>query len=196
MDYNQYIFSLEGEWDGTLKSKNTIEPTLKFLENVSKIKYIHRRVALKDDLFYYLDQAVKSKYSGYNLLYLAFHGSSREIWMADNKSSVTLQDLAEKYEGKFVGRTIHFGSCKTLRISPEELEYFLDMTRAEIVSGYTTDVDFIDSSIFEIAYFTWMQEYKQKWRVADKLKNLYPSLYGRLGFVALSKKGSKISIVE
>ncbi|MBS9525940.1 hypothetical protein KI659_18105 [Litoribacter alkaliphilus] len=196
MDYNQYIFSLEGEWEGTLKSKNTIEPTLEFLQHAYKIKFIHRRVALKEDLIYYLDQAVKAKYSNYNLIHLAFHGSSKEIWMADNKSSVGLEELAERYEGRFKGRTVHFGSCKTLKASPAELEYFLKMTEAELVSGYTVDVDFIDSAIFEIAYFTWMQEYKQKWRVPIKLKDEYPLLFERLGFVALSKKSSDIIMTE
>lgn len=185
--YIQYIFCLEGEWDDTLKSKSSILPTLEFLEHTAGIKFLFRKVALTDDLFFYLDKAVKAEYKKYSIIHLAFHGKSQQIFMADN-STVNIKELADAYKGKFRGRVVHFGSCKTLKTSPENLEYFLKTTEAELVSGYTTDVDFIDSSIFEIAYFTWLQEYKQIWRVNEELKENYPGLYERLGFRAFSKR--------
>ena len=188
VDYTQYIFCLEGEWEDTLKSKNSILPTLEFLEHSQGVKFLFRKVALAEDLFFYLDKAVKAEYKKYSIIHLAFHGNAQKIWMADHETTVNMKDIADKYEGKFCGRVVHFGSCKTLKTSTENLKYFLETTGAELVSGYTKDVDFVDSSIFDIVYFTKLQNYKQVWRVNDDLKENYPGLHERLGFKAFSKR--------
>ena len=184
LEYEKHIFCLEGEWDDSLKSRSSILSTLEFLENLSEIKYIFRKVALEHDLSFYLKKAVRSEYKKYSIIYLAFHGKSHSILMADNKTTVSIVELADKFKGKIV----HFGSCRTLRTTPENLEYFLKRTGAEMVSGFTTNVDFIDSSIFEIAYFTYLQRYRQVWRIDEELRENYPGLYERLGFRAFSKR--------
>ena len=49
------VFSLESEWDHNLTNKETVRPLLEVLENSADIKFIHRRVATKSELKYFLD---------------------------------------------------------------------------------------------------------------------------------------------
>lgn len=188
LNYEKHIFCLEGEWDDSLKSRSSILSTLEFLENTTGIKYIFRKVALDHDLNFYLKKAVRSEYKIYSIIYLAFHGQTHSILMADNKTTVNIVELADRFKNKFKGKIVHFGSCKTMKTASENLEYFLERTGAEMVTGFTTNVDFIDSSIFEIAYFTYLQRYQQVWRVDEELRKNYPGLYERLGFKVFSKR--------
>jgi hypothetical protein len=188
LEYEKYIFCLEGEWDNSLKSKSSILPTLEFLEDTAGVNFLFRKVALPDDLYFYLDKAIQKSYKKFSIIHLAFHGTSQNIWMADSKTTVSLKELADEYKDKLVGKVVHFGSCSTLRTKDENLLYFLETTKAEMVSGFTKDVEFIDSSIFEIAYFFRLQEYRYASYVEERMKRDYPGLFERLGFRAFSRK--------
>ena len=180
------IFCLEGEWERSLKSRSSILPTLEFLEQNDKVKYVFRKVAMKEDLCFYLNKALRAEFRYYPIINLAFHGSSQEIEMASGKN-VSLSELAEEFEGLFEGKIIHFGSCSTLRASEEVLRDFMKRTDALIVSGYTKKIDFIDSSLFDIAYFSLLQRYDRLSYVNARLAKDYAGLYERLGFNMVHK---------
>ena len=175
------IFCLEGEWEKSLKSRSSILPTLEFLEQSYQVKFVFRKVAMKEDLYFYLNKALRAEFRSYHIINLAFHGSSQEIEMASGEN-VSLSELAEEFEGSFEGKIIHFGSCSTLRASEEVLRDFMKRTKALIVSGYTRNIDFIDSSLFDIAYFYWLQEFERLGHVDTRLAKEYPGLHERLGF--------------
>ncbi|WP_224999427.1 DUF6642 family protein [Cesiribacter sp. SM1] len=179
------IFCLEGEWDASLKSRNSILPTLEFMEHsYYKVKYVFRKVALQDDLFFYLHKALRSKFNTYSIINLAFHGESQKIHMA-NGFKIKLSEIAKEFEVAFENKIIHFGSCSTLRTNSKTLHKFMDDTGALLVSGYTRNIDFIDSSLFDIAYFTLLQKYDRLSYIDNKLQKDYTCLVDRLGFYLL-----------
>lgn len=184
MKKKKNIFCLEGEWENSLKSRHSILPTLEFLEHSYDVKHVFRKVAMKEDLYFYLRKALRAEFRSYPIINLAFHGSSQNIEMASGQN-VTFGDIATEFQGRFEGKIIHFGSCSTLKASEDILQDFMEQTGALIVSGYTKTIDFIDSSLFDIAYFCWLQEYDRLGYVDERLAREYPGLYDRLGFTLL-----------
>lgn len=128
----------------------------------------------------------KAKYKSFSIVYLAFHGEKNEIILGSKKHILTLDEIAEGANGVLEDKIVHFGTCSTLRVKEEDLIEFKRKTGARIISGYTKEVEFIDSSIFDIAYFSWLFEYEKKGYVGDRMEKYYPGLYERLGFVFLS----------
>ena len=180
------IFCLEGEWEKSLKGRSSILPTLEFLDQCYDVKYVFRKVAMKGDLYFYLNKAMRAEYKSYSIINLAFHGSSQEIEMASGEN-ISLSEIGEDYKGVFEGKVIHFGSCSTLRTSKDNLYSFMEKTGALIVSGYTKKIDFIESSMFDIAYFSLLQRYDRLGYVNARLSKDYAGLYERLGFTMVHK---------
>ena len=177
------ILALEGEWENNPKYKIGIGSILKFIEEVTEVDYHHRRVATESDFFFYLK---KGSYKSFSIIYFAFHGERNKIILGNNKHQLTLDEIAEGASGVLKDKIVHFGSCSTLKIKKQDLIKFKKVTGAKIVSGYTKDIGFVDSSIFDIAYFTLLFKYERKAHVDSRMQKDYPGLYKRLGFVFLS----------
>lgn len=184
------IFCLETEWDQTLhdlKKKSPVLPLLDFLENAIRIDYTFRQVATESDFKYYIEHLQQPSYSAYDIIYLCFHGAEQTICFAD-KTNLNLIDFAknEEYTGIFEGRNVHFGSCSTLKMNKEEVLQFKKTTKARMITGYTEDVDFTSSFIFE----TWLLNaiYTNKGYAAKRINYLaekeMPYFTKKFGFEA------------
>lgn len=168
------IFCLETEWNQTihdLKSKSTALSLLEFLGNANKVGYTFRQVATKFDFKYYIKHLQQASYKNYDLIYLCFHGEKRCICFAD-KTNLDLVNFAmeEEYYGIFENKNVHFGSCSTMKMNDEEIQKFKRLTKARMVTGYTKNVDFTSSFIFE----AWLLNtiHINKGRTAKRIKNL------------------------
>lgn len=149
------MFCLETEWDQTihdLKKKSTVLSLLDFLQNAQKIEYTFRQVATSSDFEYYISHLLQPSYASFDNVYLCFHGNPGEICFAANKNNLNLLTFAEEHNGIFEGRNVHFGICSTLRMTNDEVLRFKYLTKARMITGYTKDVDFTPSFIFE----TWL----------------------------------------
>lgn len=142
------IFCLEGEWDKDLRVRDSVVPSLELLDRLGVARYIHRDVATRDELVYYLTEWTKKKYAKYEVLYLAMHGDEGGVSLG--RDEVTLKEIADLLKGRCAGRTIHFGSCLVLGASDAELKRFIATTGAVAVTGYETRVDWIASAAFEV----------------------------------------------
>lgn len=150
------IFCLETEWNQTihdLKKKSTALPLLDFLQNAQKekIEYTFRQVATTSDFEYYISHLSRPSYESFDTIYLCFHGSPRKIHFAE-KNDLDLLIFAEEHNDIFEGRNVHFGSCSTLRMTNDEVLRFKHLTKARMITGYTKNVSFTPSFIFE----TWL----------------------------------------
>lgn len=149
MGVNRGIFCLEGEWEGLLTDRTSVEPPLRMLENMKGCsKVVHRDVATRDEFDYYLSKWLQKRYADFGLAYLAFHGDRGEINLG--RDVVTLDDIAETIEGRAVGRILYFGSCATLAVEDDVLEDFCRRTGARAVVGYTNYVDWLQSAAFDL----------------------------------------------
>jgi hypothetical protein len=157
------IYCLEiGEWYGSLKDKNSVEPVLQLLhDSPDRVPYIHRDVATEEELQYYLRKWVQSRHVAYPILYLAFHGSPGCIHVAKangRTKEIPTDALFAQLAGKCHKRVIHFGACKVLDIHGHTVRKYLNQSGAVAISGYASNIDWVLSTIFDLYYLAALQE--------------------------------------
>lgn len=159
-------FCIETEWYFSklrVMDPFSSEPVLQILENTYDSKYLYRRVATKSELKYVIGRLKLKSFSDYDVVYLPFHGESNCIKLEGEGRSpknnlVSFEELAKIAEGAFENRIVHFSSCETLS-SEEEVRKFKRITKAALVSGYTTTVDSMRSTIADLTYFDMLHRY-------------------------------------
>ena len=70
---------------------------------------------------------------------------------------MTLSEIADVLEGELAGCAVHFGSYSTMRTKRANIDDFMNRTKADLVSGYRKQVDFIESTAWEILWFNHIQ---------------------------------------
>ncbi len=176
----KHVFCLEGDWEQDLRSKSSIAAALDFLQANCSIKYIHKNCGTKENLKYYLTLWKQRRYRDYTICYLAFHGKPEKIQIGNEFLDLT--ELAEILNGSCVDKIIHFGSCNTLDTNAKGIRKFLETTHALCVCGFKTDIDFVESSVFDMLLLQKFQEYKDMGAVERDLKKNHRKLIHRLDF--------------
>jgi hypothetical protein len=179
-DFAKHVFCLEGDWENDLRKKSSVSAALEFLRANCNINYIHKNCGTKENLKYYLKMWKQRRYKDYTICYLAFHGHP-EILEVGNEN-LTLTELAELLNGSCVNKIIHFGSCNTLATDERKVRQFLETTQALCVCGFRTDIDFLESSVFDMLLMQKFQEYKDIKAVDRDLKKNYRKLITKLDF--------------
>ncbi len=170
-----------------------MEPILRVLERLKgyNVPYQYRTIATRGELEYALDRYLQPTYKTHPVLYLAFHGYGGEdgeesgIWLAEGE--VTLRDLGTMMEGRCANRIVYFGSCSTLDARPAQLDSFLLRTRAIAACGYQEEVDWLESTAFDMLFLgtvqsTTLRRRDSIQRFDEKLEQAVPGLYRNLGF--------------
>lgn len=154
------IYCLEtGEWFTTLKCKNSVEPVLQLLQDSPlSVPYIHRDIATKEELLYYIRKWIQVKHKDYPILYLAFHGSPGYIHLSGRSKGLSTDDLFNELTGKCHRRVIHFGSCKVLDLHGHTINKYLHHSGAAAISGFARDISWVESTIFDTLFFSELQE--------------------------------------
>jgi hypothetical protein len=155
------IFCLETDWS-EVKRPMSVEPMLALLKSSPlSIPFVHRHVATKDGLDYYVKKWAQRAHADHPILYLALHGVEGEVQFGDLRrraARMSLDHLEEVLRGKCAGRVIHFGSCATLGVSQRRLRRFIDETGALAVSGYEQDIDWVRSAMLDFTLFANIQQ--------------------------------------
>lgn len=178
--YQKHIFCLEGNWRKDLLDKSSINAALVFLQQNCGIKHIYKQCGTRENLEYYLSLWKLKKYAAYSIGYLAFHGEPESIQVG--REYVTLDELAEMLKGACKDRIIHFGSCKTLDTNNSNIVRFLEKTGALCVCGFETEIDFVESSVFDMLLIELFQKYKDISKVDRDIKKYYRALVKKLKF--------------
>jgi Family of unknown function (DUF6642) len=142
------VFCLEGQWEEDLTDRVTVRPTLELLERLRQIQFIHKDVATSAELDHFLDRWMLRAYANYRVGYFAMHGRAGGLELS-RRHSVPLQHIAARIDGKCTGRRLYFGSCSVLGASDQALQEFLHQTGAELICGYTKEVDWAESAAFD-----------------------------------------------
>ncbi|NRT14905.1 hypothetical protein HNP99_001249 [Flavobacterium sp. 28A] len=181
--YDKHIFCLEGDWNENLKVKSSILPALELLQLNLGVDSIYKTCATKDEFFSRIEQLLnnKTKYGKYQIIYLAFHGFKGGISLGDN-IEITLDELAEQFEGRLDNKMIHFGSCSTLSAHEDDIYNFLEKTAALSISGYQKDIAFISSTVVDLLFFELCQKYKPMRVIDNNMTKNYESLCQQLEF--------------
>jgi hypothetical protein len=142
------IFCLEGQWDRDLADRSSVEPTLDLLNRLGLARFIHKDVATREELEYFLDRWLLKKYADYRVGFFAMHGEPTRLLLTD-RLAIGLDALASHLNGRCVGKRLYFASCSVMRTSDAALQSFLSVSGAALVCGYTREVDWIESAAFE-----------------------------------------------
>ena len=167
-----------------------MEHALRLLETTSyRVSYLHFDVGTREEFDFYLKKWGQAKVGDtYPILYLGFHGAPGEITVGEgHHGSITLEELAERLDGRCRGRIIHFGSCGTVAVHGRELNRFLDRTEALAVCGYKEEVGWLDSAAFDLLVLGRLQgasflQVSSVEKFDRELKSTASGLYKKLGF--------------
>ena len=178
--YKKNIFCLEGDWQRDLRDKSSIYAALVFLHSNVDVKYIYKQCGTRQNLQYYISEWKQKKYDAYSIGYLAFHGEAGSIQVGNK--FISLDELGNMMEDSCQGRIIHFGSCKTLDTDDQTIIRFLEKTKAICVCGYQKDIDFVESSVFDMLLIEMFQKYKNIANVQKDVDHYYKALAKKLEF--------------
>ncbi|MEW6467781.1 MAG: DUF6642 family protein [Bacteroidota bacterium] len=179
-EYQKNVFCLEGDWAADLSDRSSIKAALNFMSHNFGVQYIYKQCGTKDNLQYYLDRWKNKKYKSYSICYFAFHGQPGKLEVG--KDLVTMEELAKMLGGACKNKIIHFGTCKVLYTEKKRIDEFLRETGALCVSGFQADVDFLESSLFDMILIDMYQQYLNMGKVEAAIKKNYRSLAHRLKF--------------
>ena len=153
------ILCLEGDWWG-LRDSTTVEPVLMLLQRYSgsAVPYVHRDVGTIEEFDYYLAKWSQRGFATHPILYLGFHGSRGVLYMRRKGAEVSLEELADRLEGRCARRVIFFASCGTLDVHGARLNSFLWKTGASAICGYRREVDWLQSTTLELLVLGMLQD--------------------------------------
>lgn len=160
--YRKGIFCLEAEWFG-LRSSVSVRPGLEFLRASDyHVPFIHRDVATRPELEHYLRKWFQERQSGFEILWVAIHSRKGLLLPGDMRrpdERVHLDRLEEVLAGKCGGRFIHFGGCSTIDVPSRRIGRFMRATGAVGVSGFCKEVDWTESTLFEMSFLLELQKH-------------------------------------
>jgi len=153
-----FIFCLEGVPDIEI---NPITEVVKNLEQLAfdyHIASIHKTCDTIEGLEESLSALLYDdhNFKDYEIIYLVMPGQENNICLHDYYYS--FEEIAELFEGKLKGKIIHFSNKKKLDLTPDEAQYFLDITGARALSGYGAKCSKVDSIHLDKAFFCLCQE--------------------------------------
>lgn len=175
------IFCIEGQWNTSPRSKQSIRPILELLHTSCGIKHIYHKCNTKAEFFEALRKFTFRRYDRYSILYIAFHGKPNGICIGNE--FITLDEISNVFSGCLKDFVIHFGSCSTLRVKQLVIDGFLTKTGASMISGYRKQVDFVESTAEEMVWFNKLSNTHQ----INKLKSCYKTNNGYICTVSQTK---------
>ncbi|MBM4106241.1 MAG: hypothetical protein FJ257_08110 [Phycisphaerae bacterium] len=184
------IYCLEGDWSGNPRRPSTVRPIFDLLAQAHPaLRYVHRSIGTREEFDHALESWTRRKHADFPILYLAFHGDERVLFVGDRRrrrGRVTLEAIAERLEGRCADRLIHFGSCRTLKTPRESLREFLAQTGALAVSGYREEINWLVSAGFEVQLLGAMQEasldLRGARRTVERVRRVARPIARELGF--------------
>ena len=150
------IFCVESYWSDALTDESSVRGLLQSLSGARGLRTAHRVVHGREALLDRLKQWSSPRSRAFGVCYLAFHGSPGTLYAGDDE--VTLDDIASTLQGRCAGRRLHLGACSTGAVDEADLRELRRVTGAQWVSGYTTDVDWIESAALDLILLDWLAD--------------------------------------
>jgi hypothetical protein len=168
------VFALEAEWTFDDFGRSTIRPMLDLLGHGvdGKLNVVHRDVATREELAYYLRRWARCGERRFPVLYLGCHGDPGVVYLGDNGRrtvAVTLDEIAEMIGPGLCGRHVHFGCCSTLAVDRRHLTRFLRRTGIIAATGFQREVDWLRSTAFELLMLPTILRYSRTRRGARRM---------------------------
>jgi hypothetical protein len=156
------LFCIESDWDNQPQIEKSMLPLLECIKGVyPAFEYIYRTANTKEELEYCLKKfkSIRKQSNDFYTIVFCGHGRMGKFSLGDEKlgSVLTIKALAEICQSVckklFLNQHVHFDSCSILKTSESNLNLFTEITGAEAVTGFSKNVDFIDSYALEMVLF-------------------------------------------
>jgi hypothetical protein len=194
------VYILEGTW----WSNHEVPLILPYFHALAtshrEIDLSHRTIRGADDIAYYVSKISRNAGA---FLYFACHGKRQRLSPSDGRSTVPPEELLAALSQAKAGAIafVHFGCCEMVATSARRQthEKISGATGARWVSGYTTPVDWLQSTLLDIALVSevFVPDHQAKAKQGRKLKpraeqfiKNYEQLARELGFSALAETSS------
>nr|WP_314145192.1 DUF6642 family protein [uncultured Rhodococcus sp.] len=175
------LLCLEGEWeDDDPWDKLSVEHVLRLLELQNYLRLVHRNVNTVAELEYHISRMSYRKKPRYDIVYLAFHGDRDGFDVG--KEAVSLDSLASMLSQQEPGFVVYIASCSVLNADAAQLMSFCRKSGARAVAGYTRNVDWTESSAFELMMISSLLGSTSIKPLHDRLVREHPALTQKLGF--------------
>jgi hypothetical protein len=185
---NRNIACIESLWNKNIEHPLSVSPILEISSRINLSKFIHLSCNTPEELAHHLNLLKKSR--GYGILYLSFHGKPGVIIL--DGTGITIEALGDFMGKAFKDWIIHFGCCETMRIGEKRKIAFMKQTRALMMTGYKTEVDWINSTVMDLLLLTYLlprKNIKTNWLV---FKQLYRDLISFTGLDIYHKRLLKL----
>ena len=170
-----------------------MEPILRLLERLDdyEVPYLHKRVATRRELEHSLERYLQPTFKTHPVLYLAFHGYSRSTGQQPglvlHDGELSIDELGDLMADQCTHRIVYLGACQSLDCDRRRLHSFLRKTGAIAMCGYMEEVDWLESTAFDLLFLGKIQHETLRRRDSmekfdEFLKDTAPGLYKGLGF--------------
>jgi len=188
INHKKNIACLESLWDKDIEHRISVAPVLELSSKVNLVKFIHLSCNTIEELIHHLD--LLSKRRGYGILYLSFHGSPGKILL--DGTPLDIETLGDLMGEGFENWAIHFGCCMTMRIGEKRKIGFMKQTKALMMTGYKTEVDWLNATVMDLLLLTFLlphRNIKRNWMI---FKQLYRDLISFTGLDLYHKRLLKL----
>jgi hypothetical protein len=158
LELDQFIFCLEAVSDIEKVSTTDIQHQLERLALNYEIASIYKACNTIEGVEESLSALLYDdhNFKNYEIIYLVMEGEDNAICIYDYYYS--LDEIAELFEGKMKGKIIHFANTKTLELTNDEAQFFLDVTGAKAISGYGAKYTNLKSYNLDLEFFKLFQD--------------------------------------
>jgi hypothetical protein len=147
------LLILESTWDERghyLRPEISVQPFFRGMTEALEIPMVYRQFNARDDLGLLLHDFVRDRRFGY--CYVAAHGGDGKIYGV-GREEIKLTSIMTACANAH-GKGFFFGACRF--VTPQLAERFLWETRARFLAGYSHDVDWMQSMLVDISFFTFL----------------------------------------
>ena len=168
-ELEQFVFCLEAVSDVEIIETTEIEKKLENLALNQGIPNIYKAC----DTIEGLEESCSAllcdnhDFNNYEIIYLVMEGENDNICIYDYYYS--LDEIAELFEGKMKGKIIHFANTKTLELTNDQAQFFLDVTGAKAISGYGEKFSNLKSYQLDQVFFKLFQDNEDIEEVVETL---------------------------
>lgn len=182
MDDDKFIFCLEAVPDA---DSPTVTETVQLLEQLAfdtGIGSIYKTCDSIEGLEESLNALLYDdhNFKNYEIIYLIMPGQENNIALGGYYYS--MEEIAELFDGKLKGKILHFANAKTVDLTSEEAQYFLDITRAKAVSGYGEKSYKVTSTGLDKAFFSLFEDDDNVVSIVEELHKKHYALCKLLDF--------------
>lgn len=177
-----FIYCLEAVNDVALAEETASYKNLTALAEQHGISSIYQACDSIEGMLESLDALLYNDHNfvDYEIIYLVMEGEGNSICL--NGYYYGIDEIAELFEGRLKGKVLHFANEKSLDISCEEAQYFLDITRAKAISGYGAKATFMRSHTLDKEFFRLFEDSDDVIEIVEELHKKHYAACKALGF--------------